>query len=213
MDLERLIKKKKRAKRDGNFQQLAVVVKELGDIYFETGKYEDALQEYTEQLEVCNMLDDKLNVAVAHRMIGETQANLGAYEEALKHQNHYLEGAKETNSLLEEQRAYATLGRTYFCWGESLVEDSDNRPEILSNARKAYMKSIRLCNERDKCRVEGIDYYAGTVAFKLGLGTGSSEGTFSSCRSHGESCRLVRNAQSARRFSQNANRFGRSSRT
>lgn len=76
--------------RDGNLQQLAMVVKELGDIYFETGKYEDALQEYTEQLEVCNILNDKLNVAVAHRMIGEIQAILGTYEEALKHQNHYL---------------------------------------------------------------------------------------------------------------------------
>lgn len=90
MDIERLSKKKKRIKRDGNLQQLAEIVKELGDIYFEAGKYEDALQEYKEQLEVCNILEDKLNIAVAHRMVGEIYANLGTYEEALKHQNLYL---------------------------------------------------------------------------------------------------------------------------
>lgn len=85
-----LIKKKKRVKRDGNLQQLAEIVKELGDVYFESDKYEDALQEYTEQLEICNILGDKLNIAVAHRMIGEIQASLGNYEEALSHQNLYL---------------------------------------------------------------------------------------------------------------------------
>ncbi|XP_033323798.2 tonsoku-like protein isoform X1 [Megalopta genalis] len=170
MDIERLIKKKKRVKRDGNLQQLAVVVKELGDIYFETGKYEDALQEYTEQFEVCSIINDKLNVAVAHRMIGEIQANLGAYEEALKHQNHYLEGAKEMNSLLEEQRAYATLGRTYFCWGESLVEKSEERPEILCNARKAYMKSIRLCNELGDSNIDLKELMTMRARLLLNLG-------------------------------------------
>lgn len=85
-----LIKKKKRIQRDGNLKQLAEIVKELGDMYFETGKYDDALQEYVEQLEVCTILEDKLNIAVAHRMIGEIHGNLGNYEEALKHQNSYL---------------------------------------------------------------------------------------------------------------------------
>ncbi|XP_053996301.1 tonsoku-like protein [Hylaeus anthracinus] len=147
MDTERLLKKKKRVKRDGNLQQWAEVVKELGDLYFETGKLEDALQEYTEQLEVCSILEDKLNIAVAHRMIGEIHADRGNYEEALKYQNHYLEGAKEINNLLEEQRAYATLGRTYFCWAESLPEKSEKKTEVLINAKKAYVKSIRLCNK------------------------------------------------------------------
>ncbi|OAD56028.1 Tonsoku-like protein [Eufriesea mexicana] len=137
---QRLIKRKKRATRDGNLQQLAEIVKELGDIYFESSKYEAALQEYTEQLEICNILEDKLNIAIAHRMIGEMHANLGTYEEALKHQNLYLERAKEIKNLLEEQRAYATLGRTYFCWVESLPEKFEKRPDILTSARKAYMK-------------------------------------------------------------------------
>ncbi|XP_017881468.1 tonsoku-like protein [Ceratina calcarata] len=147
MDIDRLIKRKKRVQRDGSLKQLAEIVKELGDAYYEIGKYEDALQEYKEQLETCDALGDKLNAAVSHRMIGETHVNLGNYEDALDHQNLYLEGAKETENLLEEQRAYATLGRTYFCWAESLSEDSEKRPDALRSAKKAYMKSIRLCNE------------------------------------------------------------------
>ncbi|KZC13712.1 Tonsoku-like protein, partial [Dufourea novaeangliae] len=165
-----LIKKKNRLKRDGNLQQLANIVKELGDAYFETGKYQDALQEYNEQLEVCNILGDKLNSAVAHRMIGEILVNLGIYEEALKHQNHYLEGAKEINNLLEEQRAYATLGRTYFCWGESLHENSEKKIEALTNARKAYVKSIRLCNELGDTNIELKELITMRARLLLNLG-------------------------------------------
>ncbi|XP_078052571.1 tonsoku-like protein isoform X2 [Augochlora pura] len=74
------------------------------------------------------------------------------------------------NSLLEEQRAYATLGRTYFCWGESLVEKSEKKPEILSNARKAYMKSIRLCNELGDSNIELKELMTMRARLLLNLG-------------------------------------------
>ncbi|XP_068976565.1 tonsoku-like protein isoform X2 [Bombus flavifrons] len=170
MDIGRLIKKKKRVKRDGNLQQLAEIVKELGDVYFESDKYEDALQEYTEQLEICNILGDKLNIAVAHRMIGEIQASLGNYEEALSHQNLYLEGAKEIQNLLEEQRAYATLGRTYFCWAESQPEESERKPDALISARQAYTKSIRLCNELGDTNIDLKELMTMRARLLLNLG-------------------------------------------
>lgn len=170
MDIDRLIKKKKRVKRDGNLQQLAEIVKELGDVYFENSKYEEALQEYTQQLEICNILGDKLNIAIAHRMIGEIHVNIGTYEEALNHQNLYLEGAKDIKNLLEEQRAYATLGRTYFCWAESLPEKSEKKIDILTNARKVYMKSIRLCNELGKTNIELKELITMRARLLLNLG-------------------------------------------
>ncbi|CAK9811520.1 Tonsoku-like protein [Anthophora quadrimaculata] len=170
MDIDRLIKKKKRVKRDGNLQQLAEIVKELGDAYFENGKYEDALEEYNEQLKVCNILGDKLNIAVAHRMIGEMYANMGTYEEALLHQNLYLEGAKELNNSLEEQRAYATLGRTYFCWAESLDDKSEVKSNALTSARKAYMKSIRLCNGLEETDIELKELITMRARLLLNLG-------------------------------------------
>ncbi|XP_003707579.2 tonsoku-like protein [Megachile rotundata] len=189
MDIERLSKKKKRIKRDGNLQQLAEIVKELGDIYFETGKYEDALQEYKEQLEVCNTLGDKLNIAVAHRMVGEIYANLGTYEEALKHQNLYLEGAQEINNLLEEQRAYATLGRTYFCWAESLPGESENKSDALASAKKAYMKSIRLCNELGDTNIELKELITMRARLLLNLGL-----VLEAQKDHGEAVDLMEKA-------------------
>lgn len=69
---------------------MAEIIKELGDLYFQTGKLEDALQEYIQQLEICQNLNDELNCAVANRMIGEVHTGLGNYEEALIHLNEYL---------------------------------------------------------------------------------------------------------------------------
>ncbi|KAG7198893.1 hypothetical protein KM043_015715 [Ampulex compressa] len=154
MDVTKLTKRKQRAKKAANLQQLAEDIKELGDAYFEAGQLENALQEYLEQLEVCEKLQDKLNVAVAHRMIGEVYANLGDYEQALLHQNLHLEGAKDINNTLEEQRAFATLGRTYFCLAESLDEHTKERKEALANAKDSYIQSIHLCNSLKKTNIE-----------------------------------------------------------
>ncbi|EZA59443.1 Tonsoku-like protein [Ooceraea biroi] len=147
MSIDKLIKKKQHAKREGNLCQLAEISKTLGDTYFENQQSEEALREYTEQLSICEGLQDKLNSAIAHRMIGEVYASLGDYEEALMHQNLHLEGAREIRNLIEEQRAFATLGRTYFCLAESLSSQSHKYNEALANAKMAYVKSMELCDQ------------------------------------------------------------------
>ena len=50
-------------------------------------------------------------------------------------------------SILEEQRALATIGRTHFCLAEALPEKSVERTEAFAAAKTAYSKSLRLCNE------------------------------------------------------------------
>lgn len=147
MNIEKLIKRKQHAKRDNNLYQLAEITKDLGDMYFESDQPRKALQEYTEQLSICETLQDKLNCAIAHRMIGEVHASWGDYEQALVHQNLHLEGAKDMKNLIEEQRAFATLGRTYFCLAESLTDHSQKRKEALTNAKIAYVNSMELCDK------------------------------------------------------------------
>lgn len=147
MNIDKFLKRKRHAKRVGNFCQLAEISKSLGDMYFENEKLEKALQEYTEQLSICEGLQDKLNSAIAHRMIGEVYANLGDYEQALIHQNLHLKGAKDMKNSIEEQRAFATLGRIYFCLAESLSDQSAKYAEALANARISYMKSMDLCDQ------------------------------------------------------------------
>ncbi|XP_032680822.1 tonsoku-like protein [Odontomachus brunneus] len=147
MSIDKLIKRKQHAKRDNNLRQLAEITKTLGDIYFENEQPKKALQEYTEQLGICKDLGDKLSCAVANRMIGEVHVSLGDYEQALVHQNLHLEGARDMKNLIEEQRAHATLGRTYFCLAESLLNQSQRRDEALGNAKTAYVKSMELCDQ------------------------------------------------------------------
>jgi len=147
MNIDKLVKRKQRAKRDGgNLRQLAEICKILGDTYFESERPKEALQEYTEQLSICDGLQDELNSAIAHRMIGEVHASLGDYEQALIHQNLHLEGAKEMRNAIEEQRAFATLGRTHFCLAESLTGRSREHAEALASAKMAYARSMELCD-------------------------------------------------------------------
>ncbi|XP_066587988.1 tonsoku-like protein [Prorops nasuta] len=169
MDTEKLLKRKQRASKDGNIRQLAEVIKDLGDMYFETGQLEKALQEYLEQVNICECLNDKLNCAVAHRMIGEVYASLGDYENALIHQNLHLEGAIEVHNLLEEQRAFATLGRTHFCLAESLLDDQEKCKALLE-AKKAYEKSIKLCDELENTDIKFEELMTMRARLFLNLG-------------------------------------------
>jgi NF-kappa-B inhibitor-like protein 2 len=54
--------------------------------------------------------------------------------------------AKAEANQIEEQRAFATIGRTYFCQAESIVNDDDESyKSSLLNAKNAYKKSLDLC--------------------------------------------------------------------
>ncbi|XP_012528425.2 tonsoku-like protein [Monomorium pharaonis] len=145
MNIDKLLKKKQHAKHNNNLRQLAEITNTLGDTYFERNRPKEALREYMEQLRCCEELQDKLSCAIAHRMIGEVYASMGNYEQALTHQNLHLEGAKEMKNSIEEQRAFATLGRTHFCSAESLT--GKKRNEALENAKKAYTQSMELCDK------------------------------------------------------------------
>lgn len=93
------MKRKTKAQRDKNDQVLADINKKLGDLYFDKKKYEDALEAYEGQRQACERLSDRLNCAIAHRMIGEVCTDIGDFEKALSHQNLYL-GKRTFPSLL-----------------------------------------------------------------------------------------------------------------
>ncbi|KAJ8664786.1 hypothetical protein QAD02_006448 [Eretmocerus hayati] len=146
-----LVRKRNKAQRDGNFQVLADVQKKLGDLYFDKKQHGDALKAYKGQLEACKNLNNRLNCAIAHRMIGEVYADLGRFKEALDHQNQYLELAQQLENLIEEQRAYATLGRTHLLIADSLTKDTEkeDKKKALRDAKGAFTESIKLCEKLD----------------------------------------------------------------
>lgn len=55
--------------------------------------------------------------------------------------------SREENNLIEEQRALATLGRTYFVKAESFTnEEFDEKNKCLELSRKYYLKSLNICD-------------------------------------------------------------------
>lgn len=55
-------------------------------------------------------MDDSIGAAVACRKIGENYCDLQDYEKALQFQQRHLNLAKKCDNLIEEQRAWATIG-------------------------------------------------------------------------------------------------------
>lgn len=111
-----LIKLKQKYAKQGNIAKLANTLKDIGDIYYENGHFDDALQEYSEQLDLCTNLDDKLNSSIAHRMIGECHINIGNFSEASRHLNKHLGKQKQrkcTNKLLSKMHILCHVFMTF----------------------------------------------------------------------------------------------------
>nr|CAD7438780.1 unnamed protein product [Timema bartmani] len=141
----KLSRRKQRALEEVNLELLATTCKKLAEHYNVCGRYEEALQEYKEEESAWDALNKPLHVAVANRMIGEVYSNMGEFTKAIVHQKKHLEIARAENSLIEQQRALATIGRTYFCMAESMDTENAEYEACLDQAKKAYLKSLKVC--------------------------------------------------------------------
>lgn len=141
-------KKKEKHRVEGNSSSVYFCCKELADIYFNAERYDDALREYHEMKQISLETNCKLDVGRADRMIGEVYCEKGEFNKAITHQKNHLSIAREESDKVEEQRALATLGRTYFLLAESILDNrSEMRATALSEAKKFYIKSLDICNE------------------------------------------------------------------
>lgn len=100
------------------------------------------MAEYLTELQLFEASKEWLEVAVAHRWIGECLVELGDCERALEHQQQYLDIAIECNSTLEQQRAYATIGRVHF----QHAQQSHNKAvdHLVAEAESAFKQSLNL---------------------------------------------------------------------
>ena len=80
------------------------------NVFFLVGKFIEAREEHEQELGICEALNDSIGAAVACRKIGENYCDLQEYEKALQFQQRHLNLAKKCGSLIEEQRALATIG-------------------------------------------------------------------------------------------------------
>ncbi|XP_029142658.1 tonsoku-like protein [Protobothrops mucrosquamatus] len=142
-ELRQIRKSKERAQRKGDHKEEAALCNRLGEFLARHGRFREALDEHRLELQLLESGEDLIGCAVAHRKIGECLAELESYEAALKHQRRHLELASSVSNGVEEQRAWATIGRTYM-----FMAESDPLGEALQEAEKAFMKSLTVLEEK-----------------------------------------------------------------
>jgi len=110
-----------------------------------SGSFEDAIVEHEQELALCEALDDQLGMAVAHRRVGECYGELGSFDDALRHQHMHLDLAERCGSVVEQQRAHATIGLTHFRHAESCTSGTPKELEALNSAEESFRQSLHMC--------------------------------------------------------------------
>lgn len=146
-----LLKRKEKAKQEKSQQSLAEACSKLGNFYNMQGKHDKALEEYKETAEICKSLSMRMDEGRAYRMIGEVLAVKAQYDDSLKYENLFLKIAKEQKDLVEMQRAYATLGRSYLLKAEDENDNGEkgdiSKNEDFKSAERAFLKGLLICKE------------------------------------------------------------------
>ncbi|XP_044231765.1 tonsoku-like protein [Thunnus albacares] len=147
-EIKQLQKAKSKAQNSNNLKEEANICNQLGELLSRNGDYEAAIREHQQELSLSEVSNDVIGRAVANRKIGECYAEMGNIEAALKHQHRHLDLARSVRDHAEEQRALATIGRTYL-----FRYESDQSRNSLEQAKDTFMKSLAIVN----------DYLEGTV--------------------------------------------------
>ena len=148
-DIAQLEKEKRRAEKKDNLREVASLCNLLGQEYMKDGDYDEALSQHREEAAISEALGDTIGVSVANRRMGEVYCEMGKFDKALHHQNRYLSLAKEVGSHVEQQRAYATLGRTHLQRAEVFVTNGqlNNQDVALTEAERAFLRSLATCEQ------------------------------------------------------------------
>lgn len=80
-----MINKKLRARRQNNLTQLAVCCNHLGAFYMNQGQYEEALENFKEELALYDDRNDAIEIGRTHRMIGDVCLQMNELEDADRH--------------------------------------------------------------------------------------------------------------------------------
>ncbi|KAM4706217.1 LOW QUALITY PROTEIN: tonsoku-like protein [Rhinophrynus dorsalis] len=162
--MSELEKAKCKAQKTRSLREEAAVCK-LGEVLAKNARFQEAIEEHRQELGICRGLGDVIGCAVANRKIGECFAELGNYEAALKHQRQHLDLARSVSSDIEEQRALATIGRTYL-----YMCDAGRSAEAQGPAEDAFMKSLAIVDEKLEGKVSARELSEMRARLFLNLG-------------------------------------------
>uniref|UniRef100_A0A8C4DAA6 Tonsoku-like protein n=1 Tax=Dicentrarchus labrax TaxID=13489 RepID=A0A8C4DAA6_DICLA len=165
-EIKQLQKAKSKAQNSNNLKEEGNICNQLGELLSRNGDYEAAIREHQQELALSEVLNDVIGRAVANRKIGECYAEMGNIEAALKHQRCHLDLARSVSDHAEEQRALATIGRTYL-----FRYESDQSKNSLEQAEDAFRKSLAIVDDRleGTVSVREISEMKARLFFNLGL--------------------------------------------
>ncbi|XP_045919625.1 tonsoku-like protein [Micropterus dolomieu] len=164
-EIKQLQKAKSKAQNSNNLRDEASICNQLGELLSRNGDYEAAIREHQQELSLSEVLNDVIGRAVANRKIGECYAEMGNIEAALKHQQRHLDLARSVRDHAEEQRALATIGRTYL-----FRYESDQSRSSLEQAEDAFRKSLAIVDDRLEGTVSGREISEMKARLFLNLG-------------------------------------------
>ncbi|KAG0412478.1 hypothetical protein HPB47_010368 [Ixodes persulcatus] len=163
-DLRTIDRDKCRAKSENQLRAVYDLCLYKSDLLRAKGDSDDALEEITEALSLCDQIpDSELDRALAYRKMGECLVDLQRYDDAKRHLKQYLDIAKSADSVLEQQRAWATLARCYFVHlQDGMSATGSKATELRRKALNANLRSLQLVekltdtvSERERAEMTG----------------------------------------------------------
>uniref|UniRef100_A0A674BZ54 Tonsoku-like protein n=1 Tax=Salmo trutta TaxID=8032 RepID=A0A674BZ54_SALTR len=164
-EIKQLQKAKSKAQSNNNLKEEASLCNQLGEVLSRNGDYGAAIEEHRQELQISTAMHDVIGRAVANRKIGECYAEMGNIEAALKHQRCHLDLARSVNDHAEEQRALATIGRTFL-----FRYESDQSRDSLKQAQDAFIKSMSIVDKKLEGTVAALELSEMRARLYLNLG-------------------------------------------
>ncbi|ESN98309.1 hypothetical protein HELRODRAFT_193042 [Helobdella robusta] len=166
--IAKLLREKTRLKRQNKMKEVIEMCNALGLEFFELGKYEEALDEHKEALELSEMEHDMISKAISHRYIGCVHSSMADYKAALREHNIYLDLSIQCKSQIEQQRAYVTIGNTHLDF-VYLHKGTKKGQIALKKAEESFILALKLC-EGLRVNLAKVDYVEMKCRCLLNLG-------------------------------------------
>lgn len=134
------------AESEGNRAEEARWANVIGDILKNRGEYVEALKWLRKDYDVSTKYLPEKQILPTCQTLGELYLRLQDFKHALTYQKRHLELAKDTNDLIEQQRASTQLGRTYH---EMFLRSDDDHLSVR-NAKKYFKAAMKLAEDLKK---------------------------------------------------------------
>ncbi|MFS7912063.1 putative tetratricopeptide-like helical domain superfamily [Helianthus anomalus] len=130
------------ASDEGNRQEEARWANVIGDIFKNRGEYVEALKWFRLDYEVSTKYLPEKHLLPTCQSLGEVYLRLQQFQDALIYQKKHLDLAKDSDDLVEQQRASTQLGRTY----HKMFLKSEVDQTSLRNAKKYFISAMKLAH-------------------------------------------------------------------